>query len=72
MRALEQFDRPFVTCYSDGDPATRGWDRVFQERVPGAHGREHVTISGAGHFLQEDAGEELGRVVRDVIAALPS
>ncbi|GAA4723339.1 haloalkane dehalogenase [Nocardioides endophyticus] len=68
MRALEQFDRPFVTAYSDGDPATRGWDRVFQERVPGARGRQHVTMGGAGHFLQEDAGEELGRVVAGVIA----
>ncbi len=67
MRALEQFDRPFVTAYSDGDPATRGWDQVFQERVPGARGRAHVTIGGAGHFLQEDAGSELGRVVAEVI-----
>ncbi len=68
MRALEEFDRPFVTAYSDGDPATHGWESVFQERVPGARGREHVTIPGAGHFLQEDAGEELGRVVANVIA----
>lgn len=68
MRALEEFDRPFVTAYSDGDPATRGWDAVFQERVPGARGRSHVTIAGAGHFLQEDAGAELGRVVAEVIA----
>ncbi|CAN5525267.1 haloalkane dehalogenase [soil metagenome] len=67
MRALEEFERPFVTAYSDGDPATRGWERVFQERVPGAHGREHVTITGAGHFLQEDAGVELGRVVAHVM-----
>ena len=67
MAALEQFDRPFVTCYSDGDPATRGWDRVFQERVPGARGRDHVTITGAGHFLQEDAPAELAEVVADVI-----
>lgn len=66
-RALESFDRPFVTCYSDSDPATRGWDRVFQERVPGARGRDHVTIAGAGHFLQEDAGAELGRVVAEVV-----
>jgi haloalkane dehalogenase len=68
MAALERFDRPFVTCYSDGDPATRGWDRVFQERVPGARGQDHVTITGAGHFLQEDAGEELAQVVADVTA----
>ena len=70
MRALEEFDRPFVTGYSDGDPATRGWETVFQERVPGARGQEHVTIAGAGHFLQEDAGAELGRVVAEVIASL--
>jgi haloalkane dehalogenase len=67
MAALEQFDRPFVTCYSDGDPATRGWETVFKERVPGARGQDHVTITGAGHFIQEDAGDELGRVVGDLM-----
>jgi haloalkane dehalogenase len=66
MAALGQFERPFVTCYSDGDPATRVWDAIFQERVPGARGRSHVTLSG-GHFLQEDAGKELAAVVIDVI-----
>jgi haloalkane dehalogenase len=69
MAALEQFDRPFVTCYSDGDPATRGWEVVFQERVPGAGGREHVTVAGAGHFLQEDAPAEVVQVILDCIAA---
>lgn len=68
MRALAEFERPFVTCYSDGDPATRGWDLIFQERVPGAAGQDHVTLAGAGHFVQEDAGAELGRVVARVIA----
>ena len=69
MRVLEQFERPFVTCYSDGDPATRGWETVFAERVPGARGQQHRTIAGAGHFLQEDAGEELGRAVAEIIAS---
>jgi haloalkane dehalogenase len=66
MAALERFERPFVTCYSDGDPATRGWDEVFQERVPGARGEAHVTLAG-GHFLQEDAGAELAAVVADAV-----
>ena len=57
MRFLAEFDRPFLTAYSDGDPATRGWDAVFAEMVPGARGRRHHTITGAGHFLQEEAGE---------------
>ena len=70
MAALEDFERPFVTCYSDGDPATRGWEKVFQERIPGARGRRHSKIADAGHFLQEDAGEELGRFVAHVMATM--
>jgi haloalkane dehalogenase len=68
MAVLEQWGKPFLTAYSDGDPATRGWDRVFQRRVPGAHGQNHVTIAGAGHFIQEQRGPELGRVIADFIA----
>ena len=68
MAVLEQWRKPFLTAYSDGDPATRGWDRVFQQRVPGAHGQNHVTIAGAGHFVQEQRGEELGRIVARFVA----
>ncbi len=65
--SLERFDRPFLTAFSDGDPITRGADRVLQARIPGAAGMPHTTIGGAGHFLQEDKGEELARVVLDFI-----
>lgn len=68
MAVLEQWHKPFLTAYSDGDPATRGWDRVFQRRVPGAHGQDHVTIKGAGHFIQEQRGEELGGIVARFVA----
>ena len=66
--ALAQFERPFLTAFSDGDEASRGWDGIFQERVPGATGQPHTTIAGAGHFLQEDRGTELGDVVARFIA----
>jgi haloalkane dehalogenase len=62
-RVLERWEKPFLTAFSDGDPATRGWETIFQRRVPGARGRPHVTIANAGHFLQEDAGEELAEAV---------
>jgi haloalkane dehalogenase len=71
MEALQRWDRPFLTAFSDGDPATRGWETVFQQRIPGAAGRVHPTIADAGHFVQEDKGEELGRVVADFIEASP-
>ncbi len=63
MAALQQWERPFLTAYSDGDPATSGWEAVFQERVPGARGQEHTTIAGAGHFVPEQRGHELGGIV---------
>ena len=64
---LREWTKPFVCAFSDGDPITRGADRVFRELVPGAADRDHVTIEGAGHFLQEDRGEELAAVVVDVV-----
>ncbi|MFI5297407.1 MAG: haloalkane dehalogenase [Polyangiales bacterium] len=67
-KQLEQWNKPFLTAFSDGDPITRGADRVLQARVPGAAGRVHPTLVGGGHFLQEDVGEELGRVVVNLIA----
>ena len=68
-RVLERFERPFLTAYSDGDPATRGWETIFQHRVPGARGQPHTTIANAGHFLQEDAGPELAQIVVCFVAS---
>jgi haloalkane dehalogenase len=68
MAVLEHWDRPFLTAYSDGDPPTRGWDKIFQNRIPGARGRNHTTVAGAGHFVQEQKGAELGRIVAEFVA----
>jgi len=67
--ALEHFDRPFLTAYADGDVASAGWDAVFRHRVPGAAGQAHGHIDGAGHFVQEDKGAELGDIINSFIAA---
>jgi len=65
---LSRFDRPFLCAFSDKDPITSGGDAVFRSRVPGAARVEHVTIAGGGHFLQEDRGPALARVVNRFIA----
>jgi haloalkane dehalogenase len=65
---LERFEKPFLTAFSDSDPITAGADRVLQARIPGAQGQPHTTIAGGGHFLQEDRGDALARVVVDFIA----
>lgn len=70
-KVLEQFDKPFLTTFSDGDPVTRGGERAFQERVPGARHQNHVTIAGAGHFLQEDKPHELAALLDAFIRTAP-
>ena len=66
-QVLERFDKPFVTAFSDRDPITRGRDRIFQQRIPGARGQSHVTIQNAGHFLQEDQPERLASLIDGMI-----
>src|SRR5262245_400708 len=61
-RVLERWHKPFICCYSDGDPITRGLDRGFLERVPGARGQLHVTLRG-GHFMQEDDAHALAALI---------
>jgi haloalkane dehalogenase len=65
---LGAWERPFLTAFSDSDPITGGMEAILQQHVPGAAGLQHTTIANAGHFLQEDAGEELGRVVARFMA----
>ena len=64
---FEKWDKPLLTTFSDRDPITAGGEVQFQKRVPGAAGQPHATIEGAGHFLQEDKGEELAQVIVEFI-----
>jgi haloalkane dehalogenase len=50
---------PMLVAFSDSDPITGPMAAIFQCEMRGAQGIDHPTIRGAGHFLQEDAGEEL-------------
>ena len=67
--SLEKFDKPFLCAFSDKDPITGGADRVLLARIPGTKGQPHTTIEGGGHFLQEDRGPALARVVADFVSS---
>ncbi|MEU6720124.1 haloalkane dehalogenase [Nonomuraea sp. NPDC046802] len=62
-RILTTLDRPFLVAFSDGDPITGGMAPILRESISGASGLRHPVIKDAGHFLQEDAGPELGRQI---------
>ncbi len=65
--ALSRWNKPFLTAFGDRDPIFRGADRALQDHVPGARGQPHTTLRKAGHFLQEDVGEELAAVVAEFV-----
>ncbi len=52
-KVLESWHKPFLCCFSDSDPITRGGEALFVGRVPGTAGQPHRTLKG-GHFIQED------------------
>ena len=54
---------PMLVAFSDSDPVTGPMGPALRRTMAGAQGRDHPTIAGAGHFLQEDAGEDLARHV---------
>ena len=67
---LKTWGKKFLTAFSDGDPITRDLEPTFREQIPGARDQPHVTIEGAGHFLQEEKGEELAALVVEFVERL--
>ena len=59
---LIQWDKPFLTIFGDGDDIMRGAEKAFQKLVPGAQNQNH-TLLKAGHFIQEEKGEELAKLL---------
>ena len=61
---LKAFDRPALVLFSDSDPIfSRRAAEVLAELLPGA--QLDPPVEGAGHFLQEDRGREIGRRIAD-------
>ena len=58
-KLLEHWTKPLLTVFGDRDPISKGADRSFQQRVPGAKGQPHAMLSPAHHFLQEDQPEAI-------------
>ena len=59
---FENWSKPFLVAFTDSDVITRGGEQAFLDRVPGA---KNVQIRGAGHFVQEDAGPALAKLMVD-------
>ena len=69
--ALERWERPALVLFSDSDPifSTVAAERMAS-RIPGAGPAE--IVAGAGHFLQEEKGEEIAERIVRFLAETPS
>lgn len=60
--------KPFLTLFSDKDPMFSGQEAYYQKNIPGAKGQPHQVIKDGGHFLQEDKGEEIAKILVEWIS----
>jgi haloalkane dehalogenase len=64
-RKLLRWDKPALVMFSDSDPITGAAAPWFRRLIPTAKDQPEITIEKAGHFLQEEKGEEIaGYILR--------
>jgi haloalkane dehalogenase len=65
---LGRWEKPALVLFSDSDPifSPRAAERIAAH-IPGA--LEPEIVEGAGHFLQEDRGEQIGRRISQFLAS---
>jgi haloalkane dehalogenase len=64
---LREWEKPFLVLFSDSDPVTEHYRDLLCDLVPTATDEPDVWIEGAGHFLQEDAGEACADHIVDFV-----
>lgn len=67
-KELAHWKNPVQIIFSDGDPITGHLDKFFKRLIPGAADFPMIKITGGGHFLQEDKGEEIAAHIHQFMA----
>jgi len=65
---LKSFTKPFLTIWAGNDPGNLGSKRMQQYLiwlVPGSENQPHTRLPEASHFLQDDQGTEIARLMVD-------
>lgn len=59
---LKLWNKPFLTIFGNEDDIMTGAEKTLQKLIPGAKGQNHAILN-AGHFIQEEKGEELAQFI---------
>ncbi len=62
----EKWDKPFLVAFGGDERITIRMKDDFINRIPNP---TVITVDGAGHFIQEEAGEELAEIINNFIAS---
>ncbi|MEO0897602.1 MAG: haloalkane dehalogenase [Bacteroidota bacterium] len=58
---IKAWEKPALVMFSDQDPIMKAAGPIFRKWIPSVQGKPEIVIKDAGHFLQEDKGEELAQ-----------
>ena len=66
-KVLSNWKKPALILFSDKDRVMSGLEEFFYKLIPTANNQPRITIQDAGHFLQEEKGEEIANHIKTFI-----
>ncbi|TNE48110.1 MAG: alpha/beta fold hydrolase [Deltaproteobacteria bacterium] len=74
-KGLMSFKKPFLTIWAANDPGNLGQCATQDNlicNIPGAKGQPHTRLPKASHFLQDDQGADIARLMVDFMSKNPT